>query len=54
MSLSKAIKSADDVKKPIKNNSGLRYGSYSLVEFKGDTEKFKKISSIISKKLRDK
>ena len=44
MSLSKAIKSADDAKKPVKNNSCLRYGSYSFVKFKRDGENFKKIS----------
>ena len=43
MSLSKAIKSTDDAKKPVKNNSSLRYGSYRFVEFKRGAEKFKKI-----------
>ena len=49
MSLSKAIKSADDAKKPVKTNSCLRYGSYSFVKFKRDGENFKKISSLDSK-----
>ena len=49
MSLSKAIKSADDAKKPVKNNIGLRCGSQSFAEFKCDAEKFKKIPSIDSK-----
>ena len=42
MSLSKAIKSTDDAKKPVKNNSSLRYGSYRFAEFKRGAEKFKK------------
>ena len=40
MTLNKAIKPADNAKKPVKYDSGLRYGSYSLVEFKRDAEKF--------------
>ena len=40
VTLNKAIKQADNAKKPVKYDSGLRYGSYSLVEFKRDAEKF--------------
>ena len=40
MTLNKAIKPADNAKKPVKYDNGLRYGSYSLVEFKRDAEKF--------------
>ena len=36
MSLSKAIKSSNDAKRPVKNNISLRYGSYSFVEFTHD------------------
>ena len=49
MSLSKAIKSSNDAKRPVKNNISLRYGSYSFVEFKHDAEKVLKVSSIDSK-----
>ena len=49
MSLSKAIKSSNDAKRPVKNNISLRYGSYSFVEFKHDAEKILKVSSIDSK-----
>ena len=49
MSLSKAIKSADDAKKPTKNNSCLRYGSYGFIKFKHYAENLKKMSSLDSK-----
>ena len=49
MSLSKAIKSSNDAKRPVKNNISLRYGSYSFVEFTHDAEKNLKIPSVDSK-----
>ena len=49
MSLSKVIKSADDAKKPVKNNRCLRYGSYGFIKFKHYAENFKKMSSLDSK-----
>ena len=42
MTLNKAIKPADNAKKPLKHNRGLRHGSYSFMEFKRNAEKFKK------------
>ena len=42
MTLNEAIKPADNAYKPVKYDSGLRYGSYSSVEFKRDAEKLKK------------
>ena len=42
MTLNEAIKPVDNAVKPVKSNSGLRYGSSSFVEFKRDAEKFKK------------
>ena len=41
MSLSKTIKSVDDAKKPAKNNTNLRFGSWSF-----EAEKFKRIPSL--------
>ena len=49
MTLNKTIKPADNAKKPVRNDSGLRYGSYSFVEFKRYAEKSKKIPSLDSK-----
>ena len=34
MALNEAIKPADNANKPVKYDSGLRYGSYSFVELK--------------------
>ena len=45
MTFNKTIKSADNAKNPVKSDSGLRYGSYSFVEFKRDTHKLKKTPS---------
>ena len=42
MTLNKTIKPADNTKKLVESDGGLRYGSYSFVEFKSNTEKFKK------------
>ena len=42
MTLDKVIKPADNAKKLVKYDNGLRYGSYSFVEFKRNAEKFKK------------
>ena len=42
MTLNEAIKPVDNAVKPVKSNSGLRYGSSSCVEFKRDAEKLKK------------
>ena len=49
MTLNKAIKPADNAKKPVKSDSGLRYGFYSFVEFKCDAQKFKKARLLDSK-----
>ena len=49
LTLNKTIKPADNAKKPVRHYSGLRYGSYSFVEFKRYAEKFKKIPSLDSK-----
>ena len=49
MTLNKAIKPADNAKKPVKSDSGLRYGFYSFVEFKRDAQKFKKARLLDSK-----
>ena len=49
MTLNEAIKPADNAYKPVKYDSGLRYGSYSSVEFKRDAEKLKKTPSLDSK-----
>ena len=42
MTVNKAIKSANNARKPVKYDSGLRYYSYVFVEFKRDAEKLKK------------
>ena len=49
ITLNKAIKPADNAMKSVKSNSSLIYGSYSIVEFKRDAEKFKKTPSLHSK-----
>ena len=49
MTFNEVIKPADNAYKPVKYNSGLRYGSYSFVEFKHDAEKLKKTPSLDSK-----
>ena len=49
MTMNKAIKSADNARKPVKYDSGLRYGSYIFVEFMRDAEKFKKTPLLDSK-----
>ena len=49
MTLNKTIKPADNTKKLVESDGGLRYGSYSFVEFKSNTEKLKKTPSLDSK-----
>ena len=46
MTLNKEIKPADNAKKPVKYNRGLRYGSYGFMEFRRDAEKLKKTKSL--------
>ena len=52
MTLSKTINPADNAKKPVKYDSGLRYGYYSFVEFKRDAGKLKKQHHLIQKVMR--
>ena len=49
MTLNNAIKPANNAKKPVKYDSGLRYGSYGFIEFKRDVEKLKKHYHLIQK-----
>ena len=52
MTLNEAIKPADNAYKPVKYDSGLRYGSYSSVEFKHDAEKLKKKHHHLIQKIK--
>ena len=51
MTMNKAIKSANNARKPVKYDSGLRYYSYIFVEFKRDAEKLKKKHHHLIKKI---